>query len=237
MKIHRVTLHLVCLELLEPYLTSFGEVRERRPVVLKVETDIGTTFAEVPCFDGPFYNEETLKTVVHVLSEFLIPSVLGQDIRTPQALHENHMARFRGNHFAKAGLDTAVYHLLSEQAGLSLRDFIGGEKTVIPLSMGIGIQPTIYDLVAAVGSSLEQGYSRIKIKIQPGWDLEPVRALRQEFGDFPLMADANGAYTIDDLAIFRALDDYDLTMIEQPLSFDDLVDHAKLQAQIDTAIW
>ena len=235
MKIHRVTLHLVRLELIDPYLTSFGEIRDRCPVILKVETDIGTTYAEVPCLEGPYYGEETLETVVHVLSEFLIPAVLGQDIRTPQALHE-YMARFRGNHFAKAGLDTATYHLLSEQAGLSLRDFIGGEKTVIPSGIGIGIQPTIDELVAAVGSALEQDYSRIKIKIQPGWELEPVRALRQQFGDFPLMVDANGAYTIDDVAIFRALDDHNLLMIEQPLGFDDLVDHARLQAQIGTAV-
>ncbi len=233
-KIHRVTLHLVRLELIDPYLTSVGEFRERCPVVLKVETDIATTYAEAPCMEGPYYNEETLKTVVNVLSEFLIPAVLGKDIATPQALHENYLARFRGNHIAKSGLDTALYHLLSEPAGLSLQNFIGGEWMVIQSGIGIGIQPTIDDLVAAVGSALEQDYSRIKI--QPGWELEPVRALRQQFGDFPLMVDANGAYTLRDLALIQALDDYDLTMIEQPLSFDDLVDHAKLQAQIDTAI-
>jgi len=137
---------------------------------------------------------------------------------------------------AKAGLEAALLDLTAKAEGLSLSRYLGGVKERIPSGISIGIQPDVPTLLKVVERRLKEGYPRVKLKIKPGWDLKVVEAVRQHFGQIPLMADANAAYTLEDLPVFQRLDEYDLMMLEQPFGYDDLVDHAKLQEKIRTPI-
>ena len=142
----------------------------------------------------------------------------------------------RRHYMAKAGLEGAVWDLHARLNGLSLSKALGGEADSVPAGISIGIEGDLPALTSEVEQALSAGYGRIKIKIKPGWDLAPVRHLRERIGDFPLMVDANSAYTLADTERLRQLDEYDLLMIEQPLAWDDIVDHARLQAALQTPI-
>jgi O-succinylbenzoate synthase len=137
---------------------------------------------------------------------------------------------------AKAAIEMAVWDAYTASTQRPLVDLLGGTRSEIPVGISVGIQPTIRTLLARVEQYLNQGYARIKVKIRPGWDMEPLRAIRQAFGEIPLMADANSAYRLVDAEHLRRLDELGLMMIEQPFAHDDLVDHAALQSQLATPI-
>jgi O-succinylbenzoate synthase len=186
---------------------------------------------------APDYAYETIDTAWHILSDFLIPAAVEQPITAPQDL----LARFewvRGHPMAKAGLENAVWDLLARAEGVSLSEKLGGRSACdrVEVGVSIGIQPTLDGLLDRVAQFVDQGYRRIKIKIEPGWELEPLAAIRQRYPNIKLMADANSAFTLGDVGLFQAMDAYDLLMIEQPLHHDDIFDHARLQAQIETPL-
>lgn len=235
MQIEKVELRLVRLRLVRPFETSFGRVDERRIVIVRVDGGGATGWGECVADVDPFYSAETTRTCWDVLETYLAPAVLGRSLGHPREV-AGAMRHVRGHHMAKAALEMAAWDLAARQAGVPLAAMLGGTREAIASGVSVGIQPSIGALVERVAAELEAGYRRVKIKIKPGWDLEPVRALRDRFGDVPLMVDANAAYTLETADPLVALDTAGLMMIEQPLDYDDLRDHAALQARLATAI-
>jgi o-succinylbenzoate synthase len=183
----------------------------------------------------PFYLPETVGTVGHVLRDFLAPMAFALDLRDPRELLPA-LARVRGHEMAKAGLEMAVWDLFARRASQPLYRLLGGRGGTIAAGVSVGLQKDAEALVDKVAREVEAGYRRIKIKIKPGRDKALVEAVRKHFPAVPLMADANSAYTLADTVLFRELDAYDLMMVEQPLAWDDIVDHAELQRGIRTPV-
>ncbi len=235
MKIHQIELRHVGMKLKAPFETSFGIELDRECLILRVTGDGVEGWGECVAGSMPGYSYETTKTAWHVLSDFFIPAILGSDISSIQQ-YVTAIKGYRGHNLARAGLEMALWDLLSRADGKSVADAIGGVASRVPVGVSIGIQENSKALVKAVGHRIEQGYGRIKIKIKPGRDLSEVQAVRQAFPEIPLQVDANSAYSLEDREIFKALDNYRLLLIEQPLAEDDLVDHSRLQAELNTPI-
>jgi len=235
MRIDRIELREVRLPLVHPFETSFGCETEQRAVIVRIDSGDLAGWGESAAGIGPWYSYETVETCWHVQRDFLVPLLLGQEVESPRSIHER-FAPVRGHNMAKTGLEQAVWDLFGKAAGIPLARLIGGEKDRIESGVSVGIQASLDGLVDRIGGFVDRGYRRIKIKIKPGWDTDAAAAVRERFPDLPLMLDANSAYTLDDVGLLRRLDRFDLMMIEQPLGHDDIVDHAKLQAQIETAV-
>ena len=235
MKLEHVELFQVRLPFKAPFRTSFGETREQLALVLKAESEGAVGWGEADPLFAPIYSSEMSSTAFLVLKEVLLPAVIGRDFAAPADLLEA-MSFVRGNQFAKSAIETAFWCLLAGAQGKPLHELLGGTRDKIVAGVSIGLQETPAQLVEAAERFLAEGYQRVKIKIKPGKDLEFARAVRQAFPTIPLMVDANSAYTLDDAAHLRQLDPLNLLMIEQPLAYDDIVDHARLQAQIETAV-
>lgn len=235
MRIERIELREVGLPLVHPFETSFGRETERRVIIVTAFGEGLVGYGESAAGLGPWYSYETVETCWHVQRDFLVPLMVGQDIETPTEVTER-FAPVRGHNIAKTGLEEAVWDLFAKKAGEPLARFLGGERERIESGVSVGIQPTVDALLDRIGRFLDQGYCRIKIKIKPGWDIDVVKAVRQTFPDARLMLDANSAYSLDDASSLAALDAFDLMMIEQPLGYYDLLDHARLQAMIETAL-
>ncbi len=239
MRIERIELALLRLPLVRFFETSFGRIDDRAFVLVTVEDDGAVGIGECVADERPFYSSETTRTAWHIIADFLAPLVLDRTFTDPREVFDS-FAPVRGHHMAKAAIEMAVWDLFARQQNQSLADVLGGTKATIASGIAsgvsIGIQDSLEGLAARVEAELAAGYRRIKIKIKPGWDVEPVRLLRERFGRVPLMVDANAAYTLKDAAHLARLDAFDLMMIEQPLDYDDLRDHAKLQSGMSTAI-
>jgi O-succinylbenzoate synthase len=235
MQIERVELRKVRLPLVHPFETSFGRETEQRVVIVRIDADGLTGYGESAAGIGPWYSYETVETCWHVQRDFLVPLLLGREIESASEIRDL-FAPVRGHNMAKTGLEQAVWDLLAKEAGIPLARLLGGEKDRIESGVSVGIQNSIDELLDRIGAFVDRGYRRIKIKIGPGWDVAAAEAVRGRFPDVPLMLDANSAYTLDDVGLFHRLDAFDLMMVEQPLGHDDIVDHAKLQAQIRTPV-
>ena len=235
MKIDRVELKRVKMTMREPFETSFGVELDKEFFLALVYSDGAFGIGECGAANDPFYLEETNASVYYVLKEFLIPRMLKFDFQSPWDAVEA-FRQVRGNQMAKAMLDAALWDLFAKTEGTPLFRYIGGTKTEVAVGISVGIKPTIEALVEKVRGYVDAGYKRVKVKIKPGYDLVPLRALREVFPDLPLMADANSAYSLDDLDLLRHLDDFDLTMIEQPLNYDDVYQHSILAKEIATPI-
>ena len=219
-----------------PFTTSFGTLQEKEFLLLEVKDELGNTgWGESVAFQSPWYSEETLKTNLHMIQDFLIPIVLGKEIGHPDEVNELFGA-IRKNNMAKSTVEGAIWDLFAKRNKMTLAQALGGELTKIEVGISIGIEENVADLVAIVRGHLEEGYKRIKVKIKPGYDVNVLRELRKNFPDTPLMADANSAYSLEDIELLKQLDEFDLLMIEQPLAFDDIIDHAKLQKVLTTPI-
>jgi O-succinylbenzoate synthase len=234
-KIDRIELRLVTLPLVQFFETSFGRVDRRSFVLVTAHADDVTGYGECVAGDDPYYSAETNETAWHVLADFIAPRVLGVELAHPRDVFPS-LKAIRGHHMAKAALEMAAWDLYARQLEQPLSVVLGGRGGVIHSGVSVGIQDSLDDLCRTVDRELAAGYQRIKIKIKPGWDLAAVRAIRDRFGAIPLMVDANAAYHLKDTAHLRELDAFDLMMIEQPLDYDDVRDHAALQAQLTTAI-
>ncbi|MGQ0571090.1 MAG: o-succinylbenzoate synthase [Armatimonadota bacterium] len=235
MKIDAIELRQVEMPYLAPFETSFGREDIKTCLLVRILADGLEGWGEVPAGRAPLYNEETNATAWSVLEGFLIPPLLGRPAPSPQEFAQQ-VIHIRRHHMAKAGLEAALWDLEAQRQELPLARLLGGERAAIQVGVSVGIEPTVDELVARVEGFLGDGYRRIKIKIKPGFDLEPVRRIRERFGDILLQVDANSAYSLADADTFKALDTFDLLLIEQPLEEDDLVDHAALQAQLRTPI-
>jgi len=235
MKIERLEIHHIVQPLVQPFRTSFGTESNRPCLLVAVYSDGLVGWGECPTSDSPGYSSETITTAWHVLTEFLAPQVVGQTVTTPAEMTA-HFCHVRGHEMAKASLENALWDLLAQARGVPLSQLLGGQRERVEVGVSIGIQPTVAQLLARVEEFVTQGYQRVKLKIESGWEIEPLTAVRERYPTLKLMADANSAFTLADVALFKELDALNLLMIEQPLHYDDIFDHAKLQAQINTPI-
>jgi O-succinylbenzoate synthase len=238
-RIERMELRLLRLPLVRFFETSFGRVDERTFVLVTVEDNGAVGVGECVADANPFYSSETTRTAWHIISEFLAPIVLGRAFAHPAEVFDA-LAPIRGHHMAKAAVEMAMWDLFARQQNRRLAELLGGDPVVITKGIesgvSIGIQNSLEELVERVALESAAGYRRIKIKIKPGWDVDAVRLIREHFGGIPLMVDANAAYTLCDGDHLAELDQYELMMIEQPLDYDDIHDHARLQKRLRTPL-
>ena len=236
MIISSIELREIRLPLIHFFETSFGRTTERRIIVARViDRDGAEGWGECTAGEGPFYSDEWAETAWPTLNDFLAPMVVGKETESAAAAG-NLMKSVRGHRMAKAAIETACWDLEAKLAGAPLWKHLGGVQQEIPCGVSIGIQDSPEQLIEKIEKEVNAGYQRIKIKIKPGWDLDIVRRVRQRFPDIRLMGDANSAYTLDDVPLFKAFDEFNLMMLEQPLAYDDMFDHAELQKQIKTPV-
>jgi o-succinylbenzoate synthase len=236
MNIDRVELREIRMPLKSPFETSFGITTERRMILVSVFSGGIFGIGEVACGETPGYNHETTDTAWSILEDVIVPRVLGLGFEHPRDL-EAVLHPIRGNHFTKGGLETAVWDLAAKAANLPLWKFLGGVKTQMPVGISVGIKKSPEALAEFVLEQEALGYQRIKLKIAPGRDVAFVSAARAALKpETKLTSDANSAYTLGDLEILKRLDGLGMQYMEQPLEYDDLVDHATLQKQIVTPI-
>jgi O-succinylbenzoate synthase len=234
-RIERLTLRLVRLPLVAFFETSFGRVYDKTFILVSLDGDGAQGLGECVADVDPYYSAETNVTAWHVIKSFIAPLVLGRAFEHPRDVFPA-LARVRGHNMAKAAVEMAAWDLAARSANAPLSRLLGGTRREIASGVSIGIQDSLDDLLAKVQTELAAGYRRIKIKIKPGWDVAAVEKIRLGAGAVPLMVDANAAYTLADAAHLAALDRFDLMMIEQPLEYDDVRDHATLQHAIRTPI-
>ena len=223
------------MKLVAPFETSVERTEVRRILLVQVNIDGVIGWGECVAGETPSYSPETADTAWLMLRDFLWPLIKGKDFSAAGEVWDL-LARVRGHNMAKAALEAAVWDGEARQKGVPLSKLIGGVREEIACGVSVGIKESLDDLAAAVQKELAAGYQRIKIKIKPGKDLEPVRRLRQDFPRIKLMVDANSAYTLDDWPLLKQLEGFYLMMIEQPLGWDDLYSHVELQKKLDTPI-
>jgi o-succinylbenzoate synthase len=235
MRLRKITLREIHLKLLSPFQTSFGTSELRRILLVEADVDGISAWGESTAGENPFYSYETVETAWLILRDYLWPLLKGREVAAASEVWDL-LEPVRGHNMAKAAIETAFWDAEAKQKNLPLAKLLGGVREQIPCGVSIGIQPTIDGLFAKVEEALAAGYQRIKIKIKPGLDIEPVRALRERFPSIRLMVDANSAYSLADTPLLKALDAYYLIMIEQPLGWDDIYSHAQLQRELETPI-
>ncbi|MEP7076096.1 MAG: o-succinylbenzoate synthase, partial [Acidobacteriota bacterium] len=236
MQIRSIELTEIELPLVHFFETSFGRTYERRIILVRVEdTDGAEGWGEVTCNERPGYSEEWTGSAWVTIEKILAPMVIGNDVSSAADVW-NLMISARGNRMAKSGIETACWDLEAKKLGVPLWRHLGGVNQEIACGVSIGIQDSIEQLIEKIQVEVDAGYQRIKIKISPRWDYAVLTAVRKQFGDILLMGDANSAYTIADIDRLKSFDEFRLMMLEQPLGYDDIVDHAKLQREIKTPI-
>lgn len=235
MKIESIALREIHMRLKSQFETSFGTVQDRRILLVEVVADGASGWGEVTAGETPAYNAETTDTAWHVISDFIAPGLVGKSVVDASEL-PGLMTQIRGHEMAKSGVENALWDAEAQLKGVPLSTLLGGTMEEIACGVSLGIRENPVPLVKRVEEELRSGYQRIKLKIKPGKDYEFVAAVREEFPDIRLSVDANSAYSLDDAAHLKRFDDFDLLMMEQPLSWDDIYSHSKLQAQILTAI-
>jgi o-succinylbenzoate synthase len=235
MRIDRIDLKLVRLRLIRPFTTSSSTKDHLDHILVRIDADGAVGWGECASPSDPYYCAETVETCWHILKDFLAPLVIGQEWRTTDDLA--HLYRLvKGNNFAKAGLEMAGWDALARAEGRAVADLLGGTRAEIASGVSLGIETDINRLFGIIDQYVGEGYKRVKLKIGPGRDVAVVRQVRERYPDLLLQVDANSAYTLGDVAMLKALDDFDLLLIEQPLAHDDIIDHARLQADLRTPI-
>jgi len=234
-KIESITLREIRMRLKAPFETSFGVTHDRRIILVEAIADGVAGWGEVTVGETPHFNSETTETAWHVISDFIAPSLVGKTIASASEVPAL-VQGIRGHQMAKAGVENAFWDIKSQQKKLPLWKLLGGTQSEIACGVSLGIRESPDALIRKIEEELRSGYQRIKLKIKPGKDLEYVAAARKKFPDIKLSVDANSAYTLDDIEHLKQLDKFNLLMMEQPLAWDDIYSHSKLQAQITTAI-
>jgi O-succinylbenzoate synthase len=235
MLINKIELRHTKMELVSPFTTSMGTEYDEEHIMVRVDADGVTGWGESVAEGTPFYSYETVQTAWHILQDFLIPSILGKDLSSIDEAIQLY-SRVRGHMMAKAGLEAAVWDVFAKSKNISLSKLLGGTREKIDVGVSIGIQSNPETLIKKVEGYLAEGYKRIKIKISPGNDIQYVKALRKYFPDILLQVDANSAYQLEHIKLFKDMDDYNLLLIEQPLGYEDIYDHSKLQRELKTPI-
>jgi O-succinylbenzoate synthase len=236
LKIVAARLHRVRMPLVHEFQTSSHRKTYLDHVLVELEDASGATgWGEIASSSDPYYAPETVESCWHIASQYLLPAVLGRPWTHPDQLAKL-WSKVRGNNFAKAGVDMAAWVLWAETQSVPLATVLGGTRSEVVAGVSLGIEPTIDDLLTEVERQVAAGYPRVKLKIAPGWDVEPVRSVRTAYPELDLHVDANGIYSADDLTAVRKLDEFGLTMIEQPFAPRDLLTHAALQRTISTPV-
>ncbi len=236
-RLDSITLREIRLPLREPFRISSGVVAERRIALLELQDASGATaWSECVAGEWPNYSSETIDTAWIAIEAYVAPRVLGVRFDKPADVHATLERDFRGHQMAKAAVEMGMWGVAAAQAGVPLAQLLGGIRERIAVGISLGIQGSPAALADRASAAIAEGYQKVKIKIEPGHDLDYVRAAREALPSAELMADANNAYTLADAALLAELDSLDLMMIEQPLAHDDLVRHAELQRRLRTAI-
>jgi o-succinylbenzoate synthase len=235
MRIESITLRELEMRLKSPFETSFGVTQMRRILLVEMIADGITGWGEVTTGEAPSYNYETTDTAWHIISDFITPLVIGKELsaatEVPPLLYG-----IRGHQMAKAGVENAVWDIEAQQQDISLSKLLHGTLNEIACGVSLGIRENPESLVRKVEEELGKGYQRIKLKIKPGKDLDFVSAVRKKFPDATLSVDANSAYSLSNTEHLKKFDQFRLLMIEQPLQWDDIYSHSKLQPQVKTAL-
>jgi len=234
-KIDRVELREMTMQLREPFEISSGVSYNRRVLLLTIYSDGLTGWGECVAGETPGYTYETTETAWSILTEYILPGLKGTEIETARDVLKA-TSGIRGHRMAKASAEMAALDLEAKAKGISLTNLIGGVRDTVPVGVSIGLQPSDQELHNKVEQFVSDGYKRIKVKIKPGRDVEMLTGLREKYPEVMLMADANSAFSLEDLPRLKALDKVGLMMIEQPLAHDDYLGHARLQEQIETPI-
>ncbi|MCD6324566.1 MAG: o-succinylbenzoate synthase [Desulfurococcales archaeon] len=237
MKLSRIILHHLRIPMKEVFKTALGTETVRDTLLVEVWGEGGEVgWGEVVATHSPWYSSETVETAWHVIRDFIAPSLRGKDVE-PSTFGDE-VSWIRGHRMCKAGVEFALWDLKGRLTSKPIRDLIGGVKDRVEVGLSVGVIGDFARLIKAVSEGLSKGFRRIKLKVKPGWDVDPVRAVRREFGEIPLQVDANGSFTLtgDHVSRLKELDRYGLLMIEQPLHHEDLVKHSKLQKMISTPI-
>ncbi|RJP31622.1 MAG: o-succinylbenzoate synthase [Candidatus Omnitrophota bacterium] len=232
---NQINLIHVNVPMTEPFRISSGVVDHKDSILIHIQRDGLDGFGEASPMAGGFYSYETPESTFVFLRDVAVPKLIRHNSFSPhfveECLQEHHHEMF-----AWAGLEGALWDLRANEESLPIMDFFGIETSLIESGLAVGIYPTFDELIQACSRYLIDGYKRLKIKIQPGWDLEPLRAVKAQFPDIPLMVDANAAYTQEHFSVFEEIDQLELLMIEQPLPAGDLEGHCSLQTRILTPI-
>jgi o-succinylbenzoate synthase len=235
-RVDQIVLREVRMPLVHFFETSFGRTTERRIILVEVRSEGLSGWGEVTCGENPFYNEEWTDAAWLIVRDYVAPRVLRFDFEKAAAVFDR-VEHIRGHRMACGGVEAAFWDLEARRAGVSLAKWIGGGAfPEISCGVSIGIQDSVPQLLKLIQREVDAGYQRIKMKIKPGWDIEVVREVRRTFPNIRLMADANSAYTLADADRLKGLDEFHLMMIEQPLAHDEILDHAALQARLETPI-
>jgi O-succinylbenzoate synthase len=235
-RIDRAIIRHIRMPLVHFFETSFSRTYERDILLVEVVADGVSGWGEVTAGEHPFYNEEWTDSAWLLLKNYIAPRVLGKSLQGAVDVYPL-TKHIRGHNMARGGFEVAVWDLESRRSNAPLyRHIGGGARREIPCGVSIGVQDSVDQLLLKIQTELEAGYQRIKMKIKPGWDIDVVAEVRKRFPNIKLMADANSAYTLADIDHLRRLDEFYLMMIEQPLSHDDIIDHAALQARLATPI-
>ena len=235
MKIDAITIRELCMRLKAPYETSAGTEWHRRIILVQVCSEGLSGWGEVTVDQTPSFTSETTDTAWHILSDFLVPMVLGKTVSGGEEAGKL-MQSVRGHEMARGAVENAIWDIEAQRSNQPLSALLGGTLEEIPCGVALGIQPTPEALLERVSEEVAAGYQRVKLKIKPGHDVEVVEQVRRVFPGVPLMVDGNSAYRLEDAGVFERLDEFALLMIEQPLWWDGILDHAKLQAMIQTPI-
>jgi O-succinylbenzoate synthase len=235
-RVDQIVLREIRMPLVHFFETSFGRTTERRIIIVELIADGLSGWGEVTCGENPFYNEEWTDAAWLIVRDYAAPRVLRQEFESAADVADR-FAHIRGHRMACGGVEAAFWDLEARRAGMSIARQIGGEAfSEIACGVSIGIQDSVAQLLRTIEKEVIAGYQRIKMKVKPGWDVDVVREVRKAFPKIRLMADANSAYTLADADRLKSLDEFDLMMIEQPLGHDEILDHATLQAQLQTPI-
>ena len=235
MKIEQIELRHIKMQLDSPFTTSMGTEYDEEHIIVRITAEGVTGWGECVAEANPFYTYETVKTAWHIVEDYFIPSILGKDIVSIDIAIQQ-FKHVRGHMMAKAGIEAALWDVFSKSKNISLSKMLGGTRDKVDVGVSVGIQNSESELIKKVDGYRQEGYQRIKIKISPGYDVRFVKALRKEFPDILLQVDANSAYSMNDIKLFKEMDNYNLLLIEQPLGYEDIYEHSKLQKELKTPI-
>ena len=235
MRIDKIEVYYVVFPLIYPWKTAYGSDPDGHTIVVKMCSEDHVGWGETAPLYAPCYSPESSVGVYHTIREYMAPAIIGQEFKSARELLD-HFKHFKGNYFAKAGIEIAWWVLKAVMEGKPLHRLLGGTREVVETGTAHGIKDNLDMLMEAIGEGIDAGFPRTKLKFARIWGLEMLQSVRANFPKHPFHIDCNSGFTMDDLPMFKEVDKLGLTMIEQPLYHDDLVEHAKLQAQLETPI-
>ena len=235
MKFDDIKIYHVAMPLKDPWITSYGADYEIHSILVNVRSDNYSAWSETCALELPTYSYESANSIFYNISEIFGPTILGKNFETPEDLM-NELSIYKGNPFAKAGLDIAWWNLKSEISNIPLHLLLGGNNNEVVAGADFGIEKDIDTLLENINVAVKNKAPRIKLKVKKGWDVDVIDAATKSFPDSIFHIDCNGGYSFEDIDFFKSLDKYQLAFIEQPLSYDDLFDHSKLAKLINTPL-